>query len=51
MECQQMYALLFNAVTDALAQLDRLDRQNYGTAREILIQAQQKAEALYLEEA
>ena len=48
MEYQQMYALLFNAVTDALAQLDR---QNYGTAREILIQAQQKAEALYLEEA
>lgn len=47
MEYQQMYALLFNAVTDALAQLDR---QNYGTAREILIQAQQKAEALYLEE-
>ena len=29
MEYQQMYALLFNAVTDALAQLDR---QNYGTA-------------------
>ena len=48
MEYQQMYALLFNAVTDALAQLDR---QNYGTAREILIQAQQKAEALYPEEA
>ena len=47
MEYQQIYALLFNAVTDALAQLDR---QNYGTAREILIQAQQKAEALYLEE-
>ena len=39
------YTALFNAVTDAIA---ALDKQNYGEAREILIQGQQDAEEAYL---
>lgn len=45
MNYQKLYALLFNACTDAIRQLDL---QNFGTAREILIAAQQYAEELYL---
>ena len=45
---QRMYVLLFNAVTDALAQLER---QNVGTARDLLTAAQQQTEELYLEDA
>ncbi len=41
------YSLLFNAVTDALEQLDR---QNIISARDILIRAQQDAEEAYLSE-
>ena len=43
---QKMYYLLFNAITDALEQLDA---QNYGEAKETLISAQQKAEAIYID--
>ena len=39
------YTLLFNAVTDAIADLDQ---KNYGFARERLIKAQQDAEEAYL---
>ena len=40
-----LYALLFNAMTDALEQIDA---QNYGEASETLIAAQQKAEDIYI---
>jgi len=43
---QKLYALLFNAVTDALEDLDRL---NIGAARERLVAAQQQTEELYIE--
>lgn len=43
---QALYTGLFNAITDALVQLDAL---NIGTAAEILIRAQQAAEERYLE--
>ena len=42
---QKMYTLLFNAITDALMQMEK---QNYGAAKEILVSAQQRAEELYL---
>ena len=42
---QRMYTTLFNAVTDAPAQLAQ---QNVGTARELLIAARQQTEALYM---
>ena len=38
---QKMYSTLFNAITDALAQIEK---QNYGDAKCTLIAAQQKAE-------
>lgn len=41
-----MYLLLFNAVTDSI---EALTAQNFGQAKEILIQAQQDAEEYYLE--
>lgn len=41
---EKMYFTLFNAVTDALA---AMEAQNYGTARTLLIEAQQKAEEAY----
>ena len=45
MEYQKMYTLLFNAITDALKQMEK---QNYGTAKETLITAQQEAEEIYM---
>ena len=42
---QKMYSTLFNAITDALAQIEK---QNYGDAKSALIAAQQKAEELYI---
>ena len=42
---QKMYSTLFNAITDALAQIEN---QNYGDAKDILISAQQKAEEIYI---
>ena len=36
---------LFNAITDALAQIEN---QNYGDAKSTLIAAQQKAEEMYI---
>ena len=45
---QKMYYLLFNAITDALKQMDA---QNYGEAKETLISAQQKAEEIYIDSA
>ena len=45
MNYQKMYTLLFNAITDALKQMES---QNLGTAKETLITAQQEAEELYM---
>ena len=42
---QKMYSTLFNAITDALAQIAK---QNYGDAKSTLIAAQQKAEEMYI---
>ena len=44
MDYQKIYTTLFNAITDALSQIET---QNYGDAKEILISAQQKAEEKY----
>ena len=40
------YTILFNAVTDAIA---ALDRQGFGQAKALLVQGQQQAEAAYTE--
>ena len=42
---EKMYLLLFNAVTDALEDIADC---NYGAARDLLIQAQQQTEELYI---
>ncbi len=42
---EKMYHLLFNAITDALEQIER---QNLGAAKDQLIFAQQKAEEIYI---
>ncbi len=41
----KLYHLLFNAITDALEQMES---QNYGNAKDMLIAAQQKAEDIYI---
>lgn len=43
---KKMYFHLFNAVSDALAQMER---QNFGAAAELLVQAQQDGEEIYLD--
>ena len=45
MDYQKMYTTLFNAITDALTQLEA---QNYGNVKDALISAQQKAEEIYI---
>ena len=40
----KLYHLLFNAITDALEQMNA---QNFGSAKETLVSAQQKAEEIY----
>ena len=45
---QKAYLLLFNAVTDAIADMDAL---NFGKMRERLIAAQQQTEEVFLKEA
>ena len=42
---QKMYSTLLNAITDALA---KIEKQNYGDAKSTLIAAQQKAEEMYI---
>ena len=42
---EQLYHLMVNASEDALA---AMEQQNYGTAREILIAAECRAEELYI---
>lgn len=41
-----MYYLLFNAITDALSEMDEM---NFGAARETLKQAQLTTEAIYID--
>ena len=45
MDYQKMYTTLFNAITDALEQMES---QNFGTAKATLIAAQQQAEEIYI---
>ena len=48
MKYEEMYHLLFNAITDALEQMEK---QNLGSAKDLLTTAQQKAEEIYMESA
>jgi len=41
---RKMYLLMFNAATDAL---DALENLNIGTAADLLVDAQKKAETIY----
>ena len=43
---QKMYLLLFNAITDSIESIEKLD---IGSAKEKLIQAQQDAEELFIQ--
>ena len=45
MDYEKLYHLLFNAITDALEQMES---QNCGDAKELLVAAQQKAEEIYI---
>ena len=45
---RKMYYTLFNAITDAL---EELECANYGTAKQRLIRAQQDTEEMYLGDA
>ena len=45
---QKLYTILFNAVTDAIAQLEQFQPDN---AHTILVRAQQKNEELYISSA
>ena len=42
---EKMYSSLFNAITDALEQIEQ---QNSGSAKDLLIAAQQQAEEIYI---
>ena len=48
MNYEKMYNLLFNAITDALEQMEK---QNLGSAKDLLTTAQQKTEEIYMESA
>ena len=48
MNNEKMYHLLFNAITDALEQMEK---QNLGSAKDLLTTAQQKTEEIYMESA
>ena len=43
---QKMYLLLFNAITDSIESIEKL---NIGSAKETLVQAQQDAEELFIQ--
>lgn len=42
---EKMYSTLFNAITDALEQIEQ---QNFGSTKDLLIAAQQQAEEIYI---
>ena len=48
MNYEKMYHLLFNAITDALEQMEK---QNLGSAKDLLTTAEQKTEEIYMESA
>ena len=48
MNYEKMSHLLFNAITDALEQMEK---QNLGSAKDLLTTAQQKTEEIYMESA
>ena len=48
MNYEKMYHLLFDAITDALEQMEK---QNLGSAKDLLTTAQQKTEEIYMESA
>ncbi len=48
MNYEKMYHLLFNAITDALEQMEK---QNLGSAKDLITTAQQKTEEIYMESA
>ena len=48
MNYEKMYHLLFNAITDTLEQMEK---QNLGSAKDLLTTAQQKTEEIYMESA
>ena len=48
MNYEKMYHLLFNAITDALEQMEK---QNLGSEKDLLTTAQQKTEEIYMESA
>ncbi len=48
MDDAQLYHLLFNAITDAI---EAMEKMNWGQALEILKQSQQKSEEAYLKRA
>ena len=48
MNYEKMYHLLFNDITDALEQMEK---QNLGSAKDLLTTAQQKTEEIYMESA
>ena len=48
MNYEKMYHLLFNAITDALEQMEK---QNLGSAKDLLTTAQQQTEEIYMESA
>ena len=43
---QKMYLLLFNAITDSIECIERLD---FGKAKELLIRAQQNTEEIFMQ--
>ena len=43
---QTLYSKLFNAITESLKTLERMD---YGTTKKLLIEAQQQCEELYIQ--
>ena len=45
MDYQKLYTHLFNASTNAVKEMEQ---QNYGTAKQILVRAQQDAEEMYI---
>ena len=45
MNYEKMYHLLFNAITD------EMEKQNLGSAKDLLTTAQQKTEEIYMESA
>ena len=47
MELPKYYTSLFDAVTVAILEMDK---QNYGNAKKILLEAQIKSEAYYIED-